>query len=57
MRSEKTCPECGYPMDSELKRKGGRWRAKVEYMNCLLCGHRERVPGKTEELKLKNEKI
>ncbi len=53
MKKETNCPECGYPMEPELKTKP--YKAKVEYMNCPSCKHRERTPSVTESMKLENE--
>ncbi len=57
MKTETNCPECSYPMELSLIRKGGAWKARIEYLKCPLCGHEERVPSKKEEMNLENEKI
>ena len=57
MKTETPCPECSYPLEMNLVRKGGSWKARIENLRCPSCGHEERVPSKAEEFKLENELI
>lgn len=46
--NEKECPQCNYPMDKELIRKGGTYKKRIENYSCACCGHSERVGDKYE---------
>lgn len=48
MEENKICPECGYPMDKKLVKKGGAWKVRIEDLTCILCGHKERKSSKSE---------
>ena len=55
MKKEIPCPECNYPMDTSLVRKGGPYIAKIENFVCPSCNYSERKPSVTEKMKLEGE--
>jgi len=44
----KECPECLYPMDKVVIKKGSKWKREIANMVCLLCNHSERTVGHYE---------
>jgi len=41
MKKETLCPECRYPMEPFLIKKGGVYKRRIEKMKCECCGHEE----------------
>jgi len=55
MKKEIPCPLCNYPMETELVKKGGTYKARIENLVCPCCKHTERAPSVAEKMRLEGE--